>query len=66
MYDAKTKTIAIEWGVDDVLEIRPDLTEDQAWHVLETNYHEHDANYGITWDTLKGWADYLYPEEGAA
>lgn len=66
MHDKETKTIAIEWCVDDVLEIRPDLTSDQAWHVLETNYFEHDANVGITWDTLTYWAEYLYPEEAAA
>ena len=66
MIDNEERTIAIEWSTDDVLEVREDLTSDQAWHVLETNYFEHDANVGITWDTLTYWAEYLYPEEAAA
>lgn len=66
MHDKKQKIIAVEWCVDDVQSERPDLDEDQAWHVLETAYFEHDANDGINWDVLNYWADYLYPKEKAA
>ena len=66
MHDKKTRTIAIEWGIEDVLSERPDLTDDQAWHVLETCYFEHDANEGINWIVINGWAEYLYPKEDAA
>ena len=62
MIDFKTNTIAVEWGVPDVKEVRPDLDDDQCFHVLETAYNEHDANIGINWNTLTAWADYLYPE----
>ena len=66
MHDKETKTIAVEWCVADVQVDRPDLNDDQAWHVLETAYFEHDADSGINWDVLKYWADYLYPEQQAA
>lgn len=66
MHDKENRIIAVEWCVDDVLVDRPDLTQDQAWHVLETAYFEHDADSGINWDVLKYWADYLYPEADAA
>lgn len=66
MLDQKNRTMAVEWCVDDVQSERPDLDNDQAWHVLETCYFEHDANSGINWDTINYWADYLYPNEEAA
>lgn len=56
------RTISIAWGTDDVQEVRPDLSEEQAYEVLIMAEKEHDANYGICWDTLRSWADYLYPE----
>lgn len=62
MIDEKTKTVAVEWCAADVQMERPDLDDDQAFHVLETAYFEHDANIGINWETLNYWADYLYPE----
>ena len=56
-------TIALLWCVDDVLEIRPDLNQDQASEVLMMVEDKHDAGIGVNWDTLQIWADYLYPEE---
>ena len=47
--------IALVWGVEDVQEVRPDLTDEQAWQVLQRVEHKHDATLGITWDTLE-WA----------
>jgi len=56
------RSISIVWSTEDVQEVRPDLNEDQAYEVLIMAKKEHDANYGICWDTLQSWADYLYPE----
>jgi hypothetical protein len=42
--------------------IRPHLTDDQAWEVLEQVGDKHDAAWGITWITLEIVADDLFPE----
>jgi hypothetical protein len=49
---AERGQIAIVWSTEDVQAIRPDLSDDQSWHVLETVERRHDAALGITWDTL--------------
>lgn len=49
---AKRQQIAIIWSIEDVLEVRPDLSDDQAWEVLRVVDRRHDANLGVTWDTL--------------
>lgn len=56
------KTICIEWTYKDVLEVRPDLNENQAQIVLAHVEKNHDCNYGITWDTLLHQANDLYGE----
>jgi hypothetical protein len=56
-------SIFIEWCIDDVKDIREDLDDDQAMEVLEFVKDKHDANLGITWETLQYAADHLYPEE---
>ena len=56
------KTIEIVWSTEDVQEVRPDLDEEQAYQVLLLAERRHDANDGISWQTLEIWADYLYPE----
>jgi len=56
----KKRQITITWAVEDVLEIRPDLTEDQAMEVLENVEQNHDAEVGICWDTLAFWADSMF------
>jgi hypothetical protein len=55
--------IAAIWSVEDVQQERPNLTEDQAWEVLQRVEHYHDCNYGITWDTLRLTADALFPRK---
>lgn len=62
MIDNEERTIAIEWSTDDVLEVREDLTSDQAWEVLKAVYQRHDANIGINWEHIEAVADDLYPE----
>lgn len=57
---AERGQIAIVWSTQDVREIRPDLTDDQCWEVIEFCEKSHDCNYGITWDTLAYAAEYLF------
>jgi hypothetical protein len=51
------------WYESDVLNVRTDLTSDQAWEVLLFVKNTHDASIGINWDVLKAAAEELYPEE---
>ena len=62
----ETGTIVDEWHVDDVLNQRPDLTEDQACEVLALIAHNFDANIGINWDVIDSAAHYLFPQEERA
>ena len=55
------KTISITWSADDVLSLRKDLTDDQAWEVLKAVERGHDACCGICWDTLMDQADDMFP-----
>ena len=57
---AKRRQIAMLWSVEDVQEVRPDLTDDQAWEVLQRAHRQHDATIGINWDTLQIWADEMF------
>ncbi len=58
---AKHRQIAAIWAIEDVNGIRPHLTDDQAWEVLERVRDKHDAEWGITWTTLEIVADDLFP-----
>jgi len=57
---ASDRKIAAIWCIEDVLGIRPDLTADQAWEVLERAGDKHDAEYGISWTTLECVAEDLF------
>jgi len=59
---AKHRMIGIVWCIEDVQEVRPDLTDDQAWEVLQAVERRHDAEIGINWLTLEIFADDLFPE----
>lgn len=59
---ADQREIAVVWGVDDVQEVRPDLTDEQAWEVLTAARRYHDAEIGISWDVLACHADMMFPE----
>ncbi|TWT95379.1 hypothetical protein Pla108_35270 [Botrimarina colliarenosi] len=63
---ARRRQIAIVWSVEDVLYVRSDLSDDQAWEVLEHVRDCQDAVYGVCWETLQAAAEALYPEPGAA
>jgi hypothetical protein len=57
---AGRKQVAVIWSVEDVQEIRPDLTAKQAWEVLQQARKAHDAGIGITWSVLECHAEMLY------
>lgn len=57
------KCIVIRWYVSDVLEIRPDLTEMQAWEVLETIFNSALLReHGVNLDVISDTASTLFPE----
>jgi len=57
-----TKQVAIIWSDEDVLELRPDLTQKQAMEVLYDVVEHHDAEWGIGWETLRVTAENMFPE----
>jgi hypothetical protein len=56
----ENRQIAHVWAIGDVQDVRPDLTDDQCWHVLVDVDRHKDASVGITWDTLEVSAFYLF------
>lgn len=58
-HDSETQ-IMIIWSVEDVLEVRPDLSRDQGMQVLRMVEKNHDASVGVNWDTLEGCAQVLF------
>ena len=58
-------TISVDWCVEDVQEVRPDLSVEQCINVLDHVKKYHDANDGISWHTLDAAAEVLYPEHGS-
>lgn len=57
--------ISIVWSIEDVQSIRPDLTEDQAWEVLQAVEHDHDANIGVNWNMLEWHSQWLFGDAPA-
>lgn len=55
--------ITIRWHIDDVKEVRPDLTDDQARQVLQQVLCCHDCNCGVSWETLQAVADEMFPDK---
>ncbi len=56
-----TRQIAIIWDISDVQELRSDLDDEQAMRVLREVDDMHDADYGITWETIDKCIQRLYP-----
>lgn len=52
--------ITITWCTEDVLNIRPDLTNAQAREVLYELGHNHDASIGINWEVIDIKAEGMY------
>lgn len=60
-----SRQIAIIWGVEDVQTVREDLSDLHAMEVLNEVKRRHDADMGVSWETLRCWADELYPVDAA-
>jgi hypothetical protein len=52
--------IAVTWCIEDIQGIRPELSADQCWEVLEQAKDHHDAEIGINWSVLSCHADMLF------
>jgi hypothetical protein len=57
---AERRQIADVWSIEDVQAVRPDLSEDQCWEVLQFTDSTKDAELGITWLTLEMAAEHLF------
>ena len=53
---------SIPGPLQDVQIIRPDLTDDQAWKVLQAADKWHDCGVGLNWEVLEAVAESLFPE----
>ena len=45
-------SIEIIWSIDDIRSLGYECTDEQGMDVLNHVKQYHDANYGITWDTI--------------
>jgi hypothetical protein len=57
---AARRQIACIWSIEDVQEVRPDLTDEQAWEVLQQAGRRNDAETGINWTVLECHAGMLH------
>lgn len=58
-----TQEISIVWSIEDVLDVRPLLSKEQASVILQHLKKNHDANIGINWDVIEIVSDDLFPSE---
>lgn len=54
----KIDSISIVWDIDDVHRLAedrgyPDITDEEAGEVLRNAHNNHNAEYGINWDSLE-------------
>jgi hypothetical protein len=57
---AERRQIAHIWSIEDVRGIRPDLSEEQAWEVLQAANDSHEADIGINRSVLECHAEMLF------
>jgi len=50
------------WSIYDVRRVRPDLSDREAFAVLEALRLGHDSDYGVNWDTISYAAETLFGE----
>ena len=55
------RQIAHIWGIEDVQTCRPDLSDIDAWMVLQQVERQLDSDLGITWETIQWAAEDLFP-----
>lgn len=58
--------ISLRWYVSDVQEVRPDLSVEQCIELLNRMRDNHDANVGVSWETIDAVAEMLYPVENGS
>lgn len=58
---AERKQIAILWSVDDVQAVRPDLSGEQSWQVLQRAEERHDPAIGVSLNSLGVHAEEMFP-----
>jgi len=58
---AKRRHVAVIWSIEDVLSVRPDLSYDQAWEVLQACRDRHDCERGFTWMFIECVAQEMFP-----
>lgn len=56
------RQVAIVWSTEDVHSVRPDLSDAQAWAVLQECEDRHDCEYGFTWSLIELVANELFPK----
>lgn len=59
---AERREVAVVWCAADVQLIRPDLSDDQAWEVLQLCERYHDCSIGFSWTLIELCADELFPQ----
>lgn len=59
---ARHRKTAFIWCTCEVLKVRPDLTHDEAWDVLQTCSKDHDPEHGMGHLVIEFVAENLYPE----
>lgn len=57
-----SREILFSWSVEDVQSVRPDLTDEQAFAVLERCEYCLDGEIGMNWYAIQAAADDLYPQ----
>ena len=60
------RQIGIIWSIEDVQAVRPDLSDKQAWKVLQQCDRQLDCELGITWDSIQYAADDLFPKSATS
>jgi hypothetical protein len=55
------RQVAVIWCIEDVQSVRHDLTDDQAWEVLQECCRIHDCELGFNWLLIETVADELFP-----
>ena len=63
IFNEETGTLVVEWNVEDVQELRDDLSDEQACKVLDYISRKFLASILINYDVIDSAADYLFPEE---
>ena len=62
----ENRLIAHLWGIGDVQQERPHLSNDQAWEVLKAVETRMNSEFGINWEFVRDVADELYPQKREA